>query len=66
MDCISDYEGKVGLQGSVSQSVLNELLPRLQINLEAGSVSVRRAADALLNIRDVLVGPFDLQLGVSK
>lgn len=60
VDCISRNHGDVCFEGSVSQSVVKELLPRLSINLAGGWVSIGRSIDAVLHIRDVLLGPFEL------
>jgi hypothetical protein len=60
VDCISRKHRDICFEGSISQGVIKELLPRLSIDLAGGWVSIGRSVDSLLNIRDVLLGPFDL------
>jgi hypothetical protein len=60
VNSIANNQSNVGAQCSVSKEVVEELFPRIAIDVQAGSVCVRRGAESLLNIRDVLVGPFDL------
>lgn len=60
VDCIARNQCEVGTQVSVSERVVKELFPRLSIHVQAGSVTVGRGVESLLEIRDVLIGPFDL------
>ena len=60
VDCIANNQGNIGSQETVSKSVVEELFPRIAIMVQAGAVTVRRGAESLLDIRDVLLGPFDL------
>ena len=57
---IANHQGDVGAQLSISKAVVNELLPRLSVEVHTGAVCVRRGAESLVDISDVLVGPFDL------
>ena len=60
VDCIADHQGNVRAQLSIRKAVVNELLPRLAVEVHSGAVCVRRGAESLVDISDVLVGPFDL------
>jgi len=57
---ISDDHRKVTAQHVVVQSVMDVLLPRLRIDVNAGSVMVRRGKESQVELLDVLVGPLDL------
>jgi len=59
VNCIANHQGDIGAQFPVSKAVVEELFPRLAIDVQAGSLSVSRGSESLLDIRDVLVGPFD-------
>jgi hypothetical protein len=59
MNRITRHKGNIGANGPVAKDVIQILLPRLRVDLEAGWVSINRGAESLLNIRDVLLGPFD-------
>jgi hypothetical protein len=60
VNCIANHQGNVRAQLSISKAVVNELLPRLTVEVHTGSVCVRRGEESLVDISDVLVGPFDL------
>ena len=60
VNCIANDQCNIGKQGLVHHSVVNELLPRLEIAVQAGAVCVGRGVESLVDIRDVLFGPFDL------
>ena len=60
VDCIAHHQGNVRSQFAISKAVVNELLPRLSVEVHGGAVCVRRGEESLVDIRDVLVGPFDL------
>ena len=60
MNCVSGNQCEVAPNGSVPRAVVEEMLPRLRVNLDGSGVGIWRSADALLKIRDVLFGPFDL------
>ena len=59
VNCIANHQGDIGAQFPVSKAIVGELFPRLAIDVQAGSLSVSRGSESLLDIRDVLVGPFD-------
>jgi hypothetical protein len=59
VNCIADNKRNVRAESAVSKSVVKELFPRLTIHVQHGAVSVGRGAESLLDIRDVLIGPFD-------
>lgn len=60
VDCIANHQGDIGTQFPVRQSVIEELFPRLGIDVHSGAVSVRRGVESRLDICDVLIGPLDL------
>lgn len=60
MNCIANHQGNVRAQLAISKAVINELLPRISVDVHGGSVCVRRGEESLVDISDVLVGPFDL------
>src|SRR5271157_1486310 len=60
VNCISSNQCEVGLQVAIFQSVVKELFPRLSVHVKPGSVTVGRGKESLLEICDVLIGPFDL------
>lgn len=66
VDCIANNERNFPRQSPISKSVIEELFPRLSINVQAGSVSVGRGEKSLIDIRDVLIGPFDFERSVAK
>jgi hypothetical protein len=59
VDRITNNQGNVMAQLSISKAVIEELFPRFAVDVQAGAVTVRRGAESLLDIRDVLIGPFD-------
>jgi hypothetical protein len=66
VDRVTDHGCKVGPEEIINKAVVEELFPRLGIHVQAGAVSIRRGAESLLDIRDVLVGPFDLQESIGE
>lgn len=59
VNCVTDNQCEIGAQFSVSKSVVEELFPRLSVDVQSGAVSIRRDPQSLVDIRDVLIGPFD-------
>lgn len=59
MNCVTNQQGDIGAERAVSKSVIEELFPRLDIHVQTGAVCVGRDTKSLLDISDVLVGPFD-------
>lgn len=59
VDCVTRHKRDIGSDIPIGVAVVEELFPRLRVSMDAGSVFIQRAADSLLDIRDVLVGPFD-------
>jgi len=57
---IAHHQSNVRGQRSISKAVVDELLPRLSVEVHGGAVCVRRGEESLVDISDVLVGPFDL------
>jgi len=66
VNCISSNQCKVGAQFSIMQSVVEELFSSLSIHMQRGTMTVRRRTESLLEIRDVLIGPLDLQDGIAE
>jgi len=60
VDCVANNERNIRAQCVISQSVVKELFPRIAIDVQAGSVTLRRGLESLVNIRDMLIGPFEL------
>lgn len=60
VNCIANDQCDIGAQFPISRAVVEDMFPRLAIHVQAGAVSVRRGVESVLDIRDVLVGPFDL------
>ncbi len=60
VDCVTNNESDIRSEVAVSKAVVEELLPRLSIEVQAGAVCVQRSAESLVDIRDVLIGPLDL------
>jgi len=65
MDCVSNHQGEVSADFPVTNSVIEKLLPRLRIDVQSQLVSISRGKESLLNISDVLVGPFDFQDSIT-
>lgn len=59
VNCVSDYQGDIACQGAVGKAVIDELFPRLRIDVQAGAVAIQRSAESLLDIGDMLLSPFD-------
>lgn len=59
VNSISNGEGYFLGQRAISKAVVEKLFPRLRIDVQAGSVMVGRGEESLLDIRDVILGPFD-------
>lgn len=62
---VSNHQGEGCTNASVLEPVLKELFPRLRVDVHAQLVSISRGKESLLNISDVLVGPFDFEDRVS-
>jgi hypothetical protein len=60
VDCIANHERNIRAEGPIKKNVVEELFPRLAIDVHGGAVAVGRCAESLLDIGDVLIGPFDL------
>lgn len=60
VDCIAHNQCDIGAECAVSKAIVEELFPRVSVDVQAGAVSVRRGAESLVDILDVLIGPFDL------
>lgn len=61
VDCVSNHQCEVSADFPVTNSVIEKLLPRLRVDVQSQMVSISRSKDSLLNISDVLIGPFDFQ-----
>lgn len=59
VDCVANHERNIGAKGSIKKNVVGEVFPRLSIDVHGGAVAVGRGAESLLDISDVLIGPFD-------
>lgn len=66
VDSISHRERDFPRQLAVSKMVVEELFPRLRVDVQAGAVTVGRSEDSLLNICDVLIGPLNFQRGIAE
>jgi hypothetical protein len=60
VDCIANHERNIGAKGPIKKNVVEELFPRLSIEVQGGAVAVGRGTESLLDVSDVLIGPFDL------
>ena len=61
VNCIANNQGDICSEVAISKAVVEELFPRISIDVQAGAVSVRRGAESLVDIVDVIVGPLDLE-----
>ena len=66
MDNVANHQGEVAGNLSISNVMLDNFISAIGIYLDARSVGIRQRSDSRLNIRDVLIGPFDLGPSVSK
>jgi hypothetical protein len=60
VNCVADHERNIGAEGPIKKNVVEELFPRLTVDVQGGAVAVGRGTESLLDISDVLIGPFDL------
>lgn len=65
VNCVSNHQGERCANAPMPEPVLEELFPRLRIDVHAQLVSISRDKESLLDIGDVLVGPFDFQDRIS-
>jgi hypothetical protein len=66
VNCISDAYGKACGQLVISVGAVEVLLPGLKVEVGAGAMAVSRNADSVFYLRDVLIGPFDFEMGMAK
>ncbi len=57
VNCISNNQGDIYRKFPINKAVLQELFPRLDINIQSGAVCVGRGKESCADISDVLFGP---------
>jgi hypothetical protein len=65
MDSVPEQQGDIVEGGSIAESVGEDFPSRFRININSSCVRFMQAGDSCVDIRDVLIGPFDLQTGIS-
>jgi hypothetical protein len=66
MDSIPDQQSDVSWGLPIAKVVLDEFLSGVRVRLDGGGVGISQDLNSLLKVNDMLVGPINLQVGVSK
>ena len=61
VDCVSNRQCMLSADVLLSKAVKEELSPRTRIDVKRQVVGVFRGKESLLDVRDVLIGPFDFE-----
>ena len=63
VDCVANHQRELRANVLLSKPVIEELFPRIRLNVKRQVISVLRGKESLLNIRDVLIGPLKFEPG---
>jgi hypothetical protein len=66
MDSIPDQQSDVSWGLPIAKVVLDEFLSGVRVRLDDGGVGISQDLNSLLKVNDVLIGPFDFEVGAPK